>query len=245
MIRCMIVDDEQHAVDLLTSHISKVQLLKLQFATTNPLSAFQFVQQNSIDLVFLDIQMADLNGLQFMRLLDGKSKVILTTAYPEFALDGYEHDVIDYLLKPILFERFLKAVQKAMSKLTPLPAAKNGIITGPGGLADFIFVRSNARNKVVRILLQDIEYVESMGNYVSIYLPASRVITLMTMKELEEKLPFPRFIRVHNSYLVAFYKIAMIDGNELHIGKYIVPVGETYRKAFLQAIDNYVMNERK
>src|SRR5688572_3028691 len=118
MIHCIIVDDEQHAIDLLTNHIGKIPLLDLQFATTNSIEAFQYVQQQKPDLIFLDIQMAELDGIQFIKLLKGKSKVILTTAYPKYALDGYEHDVIDYLLKPILFERFLKGVQKAINLLT-------------------------------------------------------------------------------------------------------------------------------
>ena len=118
MINCIIIDDEQHAIDLLSDHISKIPLLNLQFATTRSIEAFQYIQRTPADLIFLDIQMPELDGIQFLKLLKGRSKVILTTAYSKYALEGYEHDIIDYLLKPIVFERFLKAVQKAIDTIT-------------------------------------------------------------------------------------------------------------------------------
>lgn len=117
MINCIIVDDERHAIDLLSNHISKIPFLNIQFSTTDPVRAFQHIHQRRTDLIFLDIQMPELDGIQFLNLLKGNSKVILTTAYTKYALEGYEHDIIDYLLKPIVFERFLKAVQKAMDVL--------------------------------------------------------------------------------------------------------------------------------
>ena len=242
MIRCMIVDDEQHAIDLLTNHISKIALLNLQFATTSSIEAFQYVQQKKADLIFLDIQMPELDGLQFIRLLGGKSKVILTTAYAEHALEGYEHNIVDYLLKPILFDRFLKAAQKAIDLLTSAPADSSFVANDGVFEDDFIFVKTNTRNKITKILLRDIEYIEGMGNYLSIYTEASRIITLLPIKELEGKLPANRFLRIHNSYLVPVNKISFVEGNQLHIGKHTLPIGDAYKKAFFNAIGKRIIN---
>jgi DNA-binding LytR/AlgR family response regulator len=245
MIRCIIIDDEQHAVDLLTSHIHKLPLLNLSFATTDPVAAFQYVQQNEPELIFLDIQMAELNGIQFLKLLRGRSKVILTTAYPEFALEGYEHDIIDYLLKPILFDRFLKAVNKTFDRIHRPSSINADHPADTSGNEDHIFVKTGSRNKIVRILLHEIEYVESKGNYVAIHTINSHIITQLTMKELEEKLPVKRFRRIHNSYLVPLNKITAVEGNQLQIGKHKLPIGDTYKKAFLQAINGKIIMARK
>lgn len=234
MINCIIVDDEQHAVDLLLCHISKLPLLKVQLATTNAVEAFQYVQQHQPELIFLDIQMPDLTGMQFLKLFKGKSKVILTTAYPEHALEGYEHDVIDYLLKPIVFERFLKAAQKAIDAIT---VSSSGITTNQINQEGFIFLKTEGR-KMVKVLLKDIEYAESLGNYLAIHTITKKIIILLTMKELAEKLPAHQFIRIHNSYLVALNKITEVNGNQLQLQKQRLPIGESYKKFFLKAIEN-------
>lgn len=245
MISCIVIDDEPHAIDLLKLHIGKVPLLDLQFATTNSIEAFQYVQQHRTDLIFLDIHMPELDGIQFLKLLGSKSKVILTTAYSEYALEGYEHNIIDYLLKPIRFERFLSAAQKAIAVLTvpqPIPSVRTN---DQGQEDDFIFVKTETRNKIVQIQLSDIQYIEGLGNYVSFYTTSSRIVTLSTMKELEDKLPANKFIRIHHSYVVPISKITQVEGNQLWIGTQKLPIGETYRKAFLSAIDTKILNNRK
>lgn len=244
MINCIIVDDEQHAIDLLSAHISKVPLLNLQFATTRSIEAFQYIQRNSADLIFLDIQMPELGGIQLLKLLKGKSKVILTTAYSKYALEGYEHDIVDYLLKPIVFERFLKAVQKAIDIIIILqtPAADPNEIRND---KEFIFVKTDGRSKMVQVMLKDIEYIEARGNYVSIHTPASKIITLLTIKELEEKLPVPQFIRIHNSFIISVKKISQVEGNLVQVGKQKLPVGDVYKKSFLNTIEKYIVKNKK
>ncbi len=238
MINCVIVDDEQHAIDLLLRHIGKLPLLNVQLATTNAVTAFQYVQQHQPHLIFLDIQMPDLTGMQFLKLLKGKSKVILTTAFPEHALEGYEHDVIDYLLKPIVFERFLKGAQKAIDAIT-IPSS--GMALHQSKPDEFIFFKTDGR-KMVKILLKDIEYAESLGNYLAIHTVSNKIVILHTMKELVEKLPASQFIRIHNSYLIALDKITEVDGNQLQMRKQKIPIGESYRKFFLKAIGKDILN---
>lgn len=241
MIDCIIVDDEPHAIELLSNHVSKVPLLNCSFTTTDPVKAFQYVHQKKTDLIFLDIQMPELDGMQFLSLLKGNSKVILTTAYEKYALEGYEHNIIDYLLKPIIFERFLKAVQKAMdvfsvSEKTSIPINEE---------IDIIFIRSEGRNKIVRVLLNDIHYIEGAGNYLTIHTASSKLITLLTIKELMEQLPPHQFIRIHNSYVVPVAKISEIQGNQVLIGKHALPIGDMYKKGLLGIIDKFILKNRK
>jgi two-component system, LytTR family, response regulator len=242
MIQCIVVDDEQHAIDLLTSHISKIPLLNLQFATTSSVAAFQYLQKHKPHLLFADIQMPELNGMQLIKLTNDKTKVIITSAYAEYALEGYEHSVIDYLLKPVLFERFLQAVQKGINHFTQ-PASDVLTITKSID-DDFIFVKTETRNKIIRVMLQDIEYIEGLGNYVSIYTNSSRIVTLLTIRELEQRLPMPRFARIHHSYLVPVAKITMVEGNQVQIGKQKLPIGDTYKKTFLRLIEGHVVNRK-
>jgi DNA-binding LytR/AlgR family response regulator len=244
MITCLIIDDEQHAIDLLTSYVGKVPGLTLSIATTNPIEAFQHIQINSIDLVYLDIHMPDLDGIQFLKLLAGKSKVILTTAYPEHALEGYEHDIIDYLLKPIMFDRFLKATQKAINLFSndsnePMKTLNEDTID------DYIFVKSEIRNKIIKIKLNEVLYIESMGNYVSFYIKDIKIITLTTMKELDTQLSNNSFFRVHKSYIVSIDKIDAVEGNQILIGKNSIPLGETYKEDFFKRIGDKIFNSKK
>lgn len=244
MISCIIVDDEQHAIDLLRIHVSKVPFLDLRFVTTNPMEAFHYINREKADLVFLDIHMPELDGIQFLKLLKGRSKVILTTAYSEYALEGYVHDIADYLLKPVVFERFLKAIQKVSD---PLTVSQNTIADNSSGTLadqDFIFVKTDGRSKIVRVLLKDIEYIEGLGNYLSIHSGSSRIVTLLTIKELEEKLPGQHFIRIHNSYIIPFSKIIEVEGNQVQVGKHKLPIGDVYKKAFMTAIEKHIMKKK-
>ncbi|SNR94345.1 two component transcriptional regulator, LytTR family [Hymenobacter mucosus] len=235
MIRCLVVDDEAPALAILADYISQVPYLTLVGTTTNPIEALTLVQQGSVDVVFLDIQMPKLTGLQFLKLSGTKCKVVLTTAYPEYALEGYENDVVDYLLKPIAFERFLKAAQKALGLLSPAPAAAVLPPSVPAPPA-YLFIKGDTKHKYVRVSYADILYIEGLSNYVSLYLPGQRLITYQTLKELADTLPQPPFLRVHKSYIVSLDKIQLVDGNTLYIGDKQVPVSDTYREQLYRLI---------
>jgi len=241
MIRCIIVDDEPLALHVLEDYISKIPFLHLVKATTNPIEALTLVQEKEADLVFLDVQMPELTGIQFLKIANGKAKVILTTAYPQYALEGYELDVIDYLLKPIAFDRFFKAVQKAQAVLQP--AAVKPVAVAESSpqkpqqefLSDFIFVKTE--HKIQKVYLNDILFIEGLKDYISIFTPAERIITLQNMKKMEDALPAKYFTRVHKSYIVSINKIDSIERSRIFIGDKIIPVGDTYRDEFFKIID--------
>ncbi|WP_324678552.1 LytTR family DNA-binding domain-containing protein [Hymenobacter sp. GOD-10R] len=242
MIRCLVVDDEAPALLILADYISQVPFLTLVGTTTNPIEALTMVQQGQADLVFLDIQMPKLTGLQFLKLAGSKCKVILTTAYPEYALEGYENDVVDYLLKPIAFERFFKAAQKALALLPATISAAPAVSTAPAiappapPATSHMFVKGESKNKFLRVNHTDILYIEGLSNYVSIQLPTQRVVTYQTLKDLAETLPQPPFLRVHKSFIVSLDKIRMIDGNTIYILDKEIPVSETYREQLYRLI---------
>lgn len=235
-IRCLIIDDKPLALDILEDYIAKIPFLTLTHRTENPIEGLEWVQNGSVDLVFLDIQMPELTGIQFMKIIKGKCKVILTTAYSEYALDGYEFDVIDYLMKPIPFERFYKAALKAKEILdvpeTGTPSVfltKNEVDT-----TDFIFVKTE--HKIQNIPLNSILFVESMQNYVAFHTENGRILSLQNLRSLEEKLPSPRFIRVHKSYIVAVSKIESVERSRIFIKKQTIPIGDTYRDPFFEIL---------
>ena len=243
MIRCLAVDDEAYAVKIIADYITKVPFLTLVGTTTSAIEALTLVQQGSIDLVFLDIQMPDLTGIQFLKLCGSKCKVILTTAYPEYALEGYEHDVIDYLLKPIPFDRFLKAAQKAFNQLqpatinTPPPVFTAApTATAPTPEADYMFIKGDSKNKFLKVSYDDVLYIEGLKNYVSVFTPGQRLVTYQTLRDLEEQLPKPPFFRVHKSYIVSIDQIRMIDGHTIYVQDQAIPIGETYREEFYKLI---------
>ena len=247
-IRCLALDDEPLALDILANYIQKTPSLTLVATCTEPMEALSLIQQGKVDLLFLDIQMPTLTGIQFLRVMNGKCKTILTTAYSEFALEGYEYDVVDYLLKPISFERFLKAVQKATGQLTindeQLPVNDINIknssqnfenqVINVNSQLDFIFVKTEY--KIQKLNLSDILYVEGLKDYVSIYTTTERILSLQTMKKMEESLPSNRFVRVHKSYIISLEKIESIERQRITIGKNIIPVGDIFHKDFMKMI---------
>jgi DNA-binding LytR/AlgR family response regulator len=246
MIRCLAVDDEAPALAILADYISQVPFLTLVGTTTNPIEALTWVQQGRVDLVFLDIQMPKLTGLQFLKLSGNKCKVVLTTDYPEYALEGYENDVVDYLLKPISFERFLKAAQKVLATQPitppepPIAPAAPAMAAPPVSVimpaAGHMFVKGETKNKFLRVNYTDILYIEGLNNYVSIHLPTQRLVTYQTLRELAETLPQPPFLRVHKSFIVSLDKIRMVDGNTIYIQDKEIPVSETYRDQLYRLI---------
>jgi len=200
------------------------------------------VQEDHIDLVFLDVQMPELTGIQFLRIANGKTKVILTTAYSQYALEGYELDVVDYLLKPIAFDRFFKAAQKAQALIQPAakPATTEPAPATPQQPQqdfsnDFIFVKSEY--KIQKVYLNQILYIEGLKDYISIFTDTERIITLQNMKKMEETLPENHFVRVHKSYIVALSKIDSIERSRISIGDKVIPIGDTYRDNFFRLID--------
>lgn len=245
MIRCLVIDDEPPALAILTDYIGQVPFLTLAGSTTDPVEGLTWVQQGRADLVFLDIQMPRLTGLQFLKLAGHKVRVVLTTAYPEYALDGYENDVVDYLLKPIAFERFLKAAHKALGLLGPAPPA--ALVGAPVPVlapptpagppaADHLFVKGDTKNKYLRVSYADILYVEGLNNYVLLHLPHERIATYQTLRELAEALPQPPFLRVHKSFIVSLNHVRLLDGNTLYVQDKLIPVSDTYREALYRVV---------
>lgn len=236
MISCIIVDDEQHAIDILVHYVKQTPYLQLAGSATNPLEALQLVNTQKVDLVFLDIQMPELSGIDFIKAIQGKARVILTTAYSEFALESYELDVVDYLLKPIRFPRFLQATQKALKELGgEKEEGEKELIED-----DYIFVKTELKGKLLKINLDDIDYIEGMKNYVAIYRGGQKTMVLTSMKELEERLPQKQFMRVHKSFIIPLAKITGIEGNLLRIKDVSadIQIGENYKAELMELIKN-------
>jgi two-component system, LytTR family, response regulator len=233
MINCLVVDDKPLAIDILVEYIHKISFLNLVQIAQNPLDALEFVNNNNVDLVFLDIQMPELNGMQFMRLLNGKADVILIIAYSEFALEGYEHDVIDYLLKPVSFERFYQAAEKARKAIEIKPAQTSLTNNNNAGTSS-LFVKTEY--KIQSIPIESILYIEARQNYVSIVTTSGQVMSLQNIKSMEEKLLGYNFLRVHKSFIVSINKINTVEKSRIQIGNAIIPVGDSYREAFYKRL---------
>jgi DNA-binding LytR/AlgR family response regulator len=230
----MVIDDEPLAIQLLATHISKLPFIELTGQFDNPMDALISFSNNPVDLIFLDIQMPQLNGIQFMKLLNNRAQVIITSAYQKYAIEGFEYNVVDYLLKPIRFERFYKAVEKAYKLKNPdlQPEPPKELIPATGG---YIFVKVETR--MVRIELDEILFVEGLKNYVSINTKNQKIITLQSMKQIEEILPANRFVRVHKSYIIALDKINTIERQEITIQDRVIPIGTTYQEAFYKLLE--------
>ncbi|HEV7331954.1 MAG TPA: LytTR family DNA-binding domain-containing protein [Flavisolibacter sp.] len=233
MITCLIVDDEYDAIDVMTHYVAQTPILHLAGATTNPLEALQIIATQKIDLVFLDIQMPQLSGMDLVKAIDGKTKVILTTAYSEFAVEAYSLEVVDYLLKPVPFPRFLAAVQRAAKQVNEAEAS-----AAPEAEEDYIFVKTESKGKLLKIELADIEYIEAANNYVAVHQGGKKTLVYTTMKELEERLPKKNFIRVHKSFIVPVAKITGIEGNKLLLkaSKADIIIGESYKPQLMDII---------
>ena len=223
-IKCIVVDDEPLAVSLLGSYVEKIPFFELVFSTENPIEALEYIRKNEADLIFLDIQMSELTGINFMKIVGDKMKYILTTAYSEYALEGYEHNVIDYLLKPISFDRFQKSALKAQERFPTNETSANS----------YFFVKSSGQQH--KINFDEILYIESIKDYVNIKTDNQEYIVLDTLKSLENQLP-ENFARVHKSFIINLDKIEKIDVRNvfLNSGKEI-PIGETYKSEFFQKL---------
>jgi two-component system LytT family response regulator len=241
-IKCLAVDDEPLALDIITEYIEQTPVLQLVTTTCNPYEVVQLVNDHQVDLLFLDVQMPGMTGIDVIKLLNGRCEVILTTAFPQYALDGFELEVIDYLLKPISMDRFRKAVQKVVDKFQrkdalPSQASISGT-QNPDSQTDrpdHIFVKTDYKNQ--RIDFDRILYIEGLKDYVSIYTDEGRVVTLQVMKKMEEFLPSDQFMRVHRSYIVSLKKIKSVDRNRIYISDQIIPIGDTYKEAFFKLFE--------
>jgi DNA-binding LytR/AlgR family response regulator len=235
-INCVVADDEQLARGIIEDYIHSVDRLQLVASCSNGTAVYNALKTHPVDLLFLDIRMPQLTGIELLRTLNHPPPVVLTTAYREFALEGYELNVIDYLLKPISFERFLKAVDKFESIRNPGAIAPD---TGPahGTLQDrpaFIYVKSD--KKMIRILLGDILFVEGLKDYVRICTVDKAVITYQTLSYFEQRLPANRFVRVHRSYIISLDHITAYSQTLIEIGKESIPIGSSYSKEVLKKL---------
>jgi DNA-binding LytR/AlgR family response regulator len=231
-LKCIIADDEPIARKILREFVEQVPYLELAGQFENATKVEAFLRDNKADILLLDIAMPKLSGLDYLKRNEVKPLVILTTAYPEYALEGYELDIIDYLLKPVAFSRFLKAVQKAKD----YTALKDATMQGR---PSYIFVRSEKR--LEKIELNDILYIESLGNYVNIYTTGKKIIAYLTLKGLESQLPPREFIKVHQSFLANFSRINAIEGNLVRIGNAEIPVSRNYRDSLMQMVEQRLL----
>jgi len=226
-MRCLILDDEPLAVGILRDYIEKVPGLECVGAFRKPLKALEFLQTNEVDLLFLDIQMPDLSGLQFLKSLPDPPMIVFTTAYSRYAAESYDHDAVDYLLKPIEFDRFLKAVQKA--RALAVPGTKKTPSSGKT-----ILIKSGT--KFYRTRWGDIRYVKSAGNYVVFVTKEREILSLMTMRTAAELLPGSIFVRIHKSYIINIQHLDVIEEEQVRIGENRIPIGDAYRDEFLRTI---------
>ncbi len=227
LINCIAVDDEPPALQLIEKYIHSVPVFNLVGTCANAVDALTLLQNNTVDLLFLDIQMPHILGTEFMRTLSNPPKVIFTTAFRKFAVEGFDLDAVDYLLKPISFERFLKAVNKVMKlHLTPVKKNVTAESTEPENEDKFLFLRSD--RKSIKIHLDDLLFVESLKNYIKVVTKEKTLVTKYSISALEESLP-PAFIRIHRSFIIAKDKIEAFSHDFVHIGKYELPVSRSYR----------------
>ena len=237
---CIIIDDEQHAIDVLEHYIGQIPSLRLLASFNNPLDALQFLNRNPVDLLFLDIQMPEISGLELIKTIPNPVRIILTTAYSEFVTDGFELEVADYLLKPVPFPRFLKAVQRVQQSIAQNPVKEQAETDAAD---DYFFVKTELKGRMLKINFRDIDYIEGERNYVSIYHNGTRTMALLNMKDLEDRLPARYFMRIHKSYIIAVEKIVAIEGNTVFLRgiKEGTLLGNTYRAAFLERMKGKIM----
>lgn len=231
IITCIIIDDEPLAIEIVEAYVSKIEQLKLVGTFRNAIQAFAFLQEQPVDLIFLDIQMPKLSGLDFLKTLKNPPKVILTTAYRDYALDGYELEVLDYLLKPIPFERFLKAIAKVLHQ----PGTSSVVVPKTEQPTDD-YVYFKVDKKMVKTRMTDVLYIESVKDYVKVRTSDKEIITQQKISYLEESLPRDQFLRIHRSFIVNVEKIDAYSASDVEIGKHSVPIGRNYKNDVMKAL---------
>jgi two-component system, LytTR family, response regulator len=234
-IRCLIIDDEPLAREIIHRYIDDMPTLQLAGECNNAVQAMAVLQQQPVDLLFLDIRMPQLNGTDFLRIMKNPPKTILTTAYSEYALEGYDLDVVDYLVKPIRFDRFLKAVNKAFPANAPSPELKPAV-EPPVEKKNDSFVYFRADRKMVKVMLSDILYIESMKDYIKVYTPQGVIITKQSITSVEAMLPEKLFVRAHRSFIVAVSRIKSFTNELIEIDKAEIPIGKLYRNGVMKVL---------
>lgn len=229
-IKCLVVDDEPPAREIIARYIAEVPMLQLAGESPNAVQAMSFLQHHPVDLIFLDIRLPQLNGNEFLKILKNPPKVIFTTAHAEYALEGYELDIVDYLLKPVQFDRFLKAVHKAVQTnyAEPAPIAPE--------FKQQAFVYFRADRKMVKVMLDDILYIESMKDYIKVVTTKGVIITKQSISSVEEMLPEDLFLRTHRSFIVALPKIRSYTSELIEIEKVEIPIGKLFRNGVMKVL---------
>ena len=228
MLRCLIVDDEPLAQEIIENYISRVRELTLVKKCDDAMQAFEILRKEKIDLIFLDIQMPVIDGLGFLKSIKNAPGVIITTAFPQHALESYDFDVIDYLMKPVSFERFLKAVHKVLD--LKKVAQSESVSTSP----EYLFLKVDS--KLVRVNFSDILYIEGMKDYLKVFLKDKFLVVHMTMKKLEELIPAQQFVRVHKSYIISLPSIKSIVGNYIELSDKQIPIGANYKDELIKVV---------
>ncbi|PKP46332.1 MAG: DNA-binding response regulator [Bacteroidetes bacterium HGW-Bacteroidetes-11] len=231
-MRCVVIDDEPFALDLIKDYIQRTPFLELVQLYSNPFKALDFLNKEKVDLIFLDINMPELSGIQLIKTLHVPPMVIFTTAYPEFAAESYEYSAVDYLIKPIKYERFLKAVNKASGTLCSASLKSRQQAPKPVEKTDnSMFIKSGTQ--LVKISPDDITYIEAAGNYMCFHTRDRKVLALLTMNEVLELLPDDEFVRIHKSYIISLKHLESVDRHDVVAGGKLIPIGVTYREHFL------------
>ena len=244
-ISCIAIDDEPLALDLLTKFIEQTPFLSLQGKFSNAIEALSYINQQEVNLIFMDIQMPDLSGMELARILDGKknsgtTRVIFCTAYHQFALEGYKVEALDYLLKPYSYEDFLTAATKAYQYFGRIGTlAQPSLPTTPAASADYIFLK--VEYQLVKVMLKDITHIEAYKDYVKVHLTSKNhpLLSLTSMKNMEELLPKDRFMRVHRSFIVSLDHIDSISKNVIHVGNQQIAVGDLYKEQFSEFVSRW------
>jgi len=230
-VNCIIIDDENPAIEILKEMVKRLPFLNLLQSFTNPFEGLEFIQENTVDLVFLDVEMPVINGIELLKCLRVRPQVIFTAVNNEFAISGYDLDATDYLLKPLTFDRLLKAVNKAckIHRFAELTSNKSaGFEKNP--IFDFILVKTGYNT--IRINLDEILFCEGLKDYIKIHIAGKTIITQNSLKKFEEILPEDRFVRIHKSFIIPLAKIDAIQNNRIIIGKSLIPIGDTYKTNF-------------
>lgn len=236
-LKCAIVDDEPLALDLMESYVKKTPFLELCGKYNSAITALNDVKNNNIELLFLDIQMPDLNGMEFAKMLPKNIRIIFTTAFNQYAIEGFKANAIDYLLKPVSYNEFLSAANKALEWFS---MARQNTNTETSE-RDFIYVKSDY--KLRQIKLDDIIYIEGLKDYLKIYVESDSkpILSLISMKSMEERLPSPRFMRVHRSFIVQMSKVQIIDKGQIIFGKNRIPISDSYKNDFYEYLNKYIL----
>lgn len=235
-MKCIAIDDEPRALEIIETFVNKIEFLDLEATFRNPLEAIEFLTKNKIDLIFLDINMPDINGTAFVKTLENKPMVIFTTAYSQYAVESYELNAIDYLLKPFEFDRFLKSVLKAREQFSLKQAGKDEqpVYTSPG--SEYVQIKSGTETHQVKA--SDITYIEGLGNYTKIHLKDKKIVTYIGLKDVLAILPANLFVRIHKSYIVGVHHIKSYESYQVKLEHDTLPIGKNYRKDFMEFMKN-------